>query len=181
MCAGAGTLRPRPASRARVATAAAWMVGLMGCVTLPDVLDPPTAEAPLLLVQRHKVDPPLVVDGHYSNRIFLDPNIDKFRVFSAQAAIDARGLSQPLHYAWYWDYDNPSLPALYYARCPNSLSCPIGVCILAPDTTAQDVHRVLFVVSDRPLPSDAVGPLSFPNGTTYDWVEWQVQLEQGCN
>ncbi len=82
------------------------------------------------------------------------------------------------HVFWYYDYEDSGLPMTYYALCGSTSKCTFSVCA-KPRSTAED-HRLTVVVSDGPLAADAKSPFSFPEGTHFDALTWQLKLMGQC-
>ncbi len=161
--------------------AVSLVLAVSACVVLPEVAEPPEPEAPWIRILREKVDPPLLVDGIIAAPLVVEPGQagnELVLSFSAKFAVESARLSGGLHHAWYYDYKPNNIPAVSYTRCGGSEVCTLAVCAFFQSTSLD--HTLLLVVSDRPLPTGATAPLGFEPGTTFDWVEWNIEITSPC-
>ena len=102
-----------------------------------------------------------------------------FAAFSAESAVTTQGGCGPRQFDWYYDYTSAAgVPMPFYSLCGDGPSCVVSVCT-KPNATDK-THRLLLVVSDGPLKTDAKDPLDFPVGTAFDTVQWQLELVGVC-
>ncbi|HAN32425.1 MAG TPA: hypothetical protein DCQ06_12590 [Myxococcales bacterium] len=141
------------------------------CVVLPELEEPPVVD-PAVNILDEKVDPPML-------QPIIVPRSEPIRQFTVEQAVFSAGLAGSLNYQWYYDYDAAkTIPLPYFALCGDSPKCILAVCT-KPESNADD-HRLLLVVSDRKLASDAQSPFDFPKGAVFDSVQWQLKLTDSC-
>lgn len=141
------------------------------CVMLPELEEPPVVN-PTVNILDEKVDPPML-------QPIVVPRSEPIRQFTVEQAVFFEGLVGTLNYQWYYDYDAAkTIPLPYFALCGDSPKCILAVCT-KPEANVDD-HRLLLVVSDRKLASDAESPFDFPEGAVFDSVQWQLKLTDSC-
>ena len=102
-------------------------------------------------------------------------------VFDARVAAKTSCPSGGLHYAWHADLaEGSGAPPQLFRVCDDNPLCFLSACKAFSNAGKDANHKVLLVVSDQTLPTDAQSPFGFPAGAAFDFVEWQVDLNGEC-
>jgi hypothetical protein len=164
---------PRRSRRTPWTFAAALLFSLAvsSCLVPAPVPEAVPDAKPWITIRKDKADPQL--PGAW----VWDVKTNQVKPFEL-GIVEFGNLRGPLRYSWYYD-PPPTTPVLdSFKVCGSSAKCSLELCKKLNNTLAD--HVVLVVVSDGPLKADAKGPYEFPDGTTFDSVEWHIKKVGNC-
>lgn len=160
-----------------------WLISAVALTTLGCILPVPTGEpnatVPLTVhIDKSKVDPP---NPQFTWTFEAATSIvQPFSLINAVIVVGgASGQAEPrLFYFWYFDFDKTSPVVSTFSVCTDDPNCEITPC--SKPAKVNNLHTMLAVVATSRLNPSPKTMFDFPEGTKFDFVQWQLKIGGNC-